>query len=88
MGPDQLSLPPKLWRGFEVLAGEDGPTWLFAVLEPHEVFRGKDPYWAPYVISAAGCTGYEADASGKIVKTPEGFADLEKTLLERIGSRE
>ena len=85
---DLISLPPKLWRGFEVLPGEEGTAWLFAVLEPHEVFKGKDPYWAPYVITAAERMGYEADETGKMVKTPEGFADLGEKILERIGSRE
>ena len=85
---DLISLPPKLWRGFEVLPGQEGTAWLFAVLEPHEVFKGKDPYWAPYVVSAAERMGYEADASGKMVKVPDGFDALGQDILKRIGSYE
>lgn len=84
---DLISLPPKLWRGFEVLPGEDGPAWLFAVLEAHDVFKFKDPYWSPYVIKAAERVGYVADETGKMVKTPENVSDLENELLERIKSQ-
>ena len=84
---DLISLPPKLWRGFEVAEGEEGPAWLFAVLEPHDVFAFKDPYWAPYVIKAAERHGYRADAAGKMTEVPAGFAELEREILERIGSR-
>ncbi len=83
---DLISLPPKLWRGFEVAEGEDGPAWLFAVLEPHDVFAFKDPYWSPYVVKAAERQGYVADESGKMVKTPDDAAALEQEILKRIGS--
>jgi len=85
---DLISLPAGLWRGFEVLPGQEGCAWLFAVLEPHDVFASKDPYWSPYVVKAARERGYEADPSGKMVKVPEGFGALEQEILRRIGSRE
>ena len=85
---DFITLPARLWRGFEVLPGQDGPTWLFAVLEPHDVFAFKDPYWVPFVVKAAEELGYEADEAGKRVKTPPERARLEREILERIKSRE
>lgn len=84
---DLISLPPKLWRGFEVLPGEDGPAWLFAVLETHDVFTFKDPHWSPYVIRAAERLGYAADETGKMVKLPPDAEALEREILGRIGSR-
>ena len=83
---DLISLPPKLWRGFEVAEDADGPAWLFAVLEPHDVFAFKDPYWAPYVVSAAERRGYVADESGRMVERGADAAEVEREILERIGS--
>jgi hypothetical protein len=85
---DLISLPPKLWRGFEVAEDADGPAWLFAVLEPHDAFTFKDPYWSPYVVSAAERIGYKADESGKLVETPDNFDELGQELLDRIKSVE
>lgn len=85
---DFISLPPKLWRGFEVLPGETGTAWMSAVLDPHDVFTFKDPYWSPYVARAAAEMGYEADDTGKMVQLPDDHAKREQEVLERIGSRE
>ncbi|MEM7737486.1 MAG: cupin domain-containing protein [Deinococcota bacterium] len=85
---DLISLPPKLWRGFEVAEDADGPAWMFAVLEPHDVFAFKDPYWSPYVVSAADRIGYKADESGKLVETPDSFDALGQELIDRIQSTE
>lgn len=85
---DLISLPPKLWRGFEVLPSEKGTAWLFAVLDPHDVFAFKDPYWAPYVARAADGMGYKADGTGKMVKVPDDNDHRAKEILERIGSHE
>lgn len=70
---DMISLPPGLWRGFENIAPEN--AWLLAVLDPHEVFTGKDPYWAPKVARAAAEHGFHADDSGKMVR-PENYEQV------------
>ena len=85
---DLISLPPKLWRGFELLESEAEPAWIFAVLDPHDVFTFKDPYWAPYVTRAAEGAGYEADETGKMIKVPEENAKNVAEILARIGSYE
>jgi len=85
---DFISLPPKLWRGFEVLPGEEGTAWMSAVLDPHDVFTFKDPYWSPFVTRAAAELGYEADDAGKMVRVPKDHELRESEVLERIGSRE
>ena len=85
---DLISLPPKLWRGFELLESETEPAWIFAVLDPHDAFTFKDPYWAPYVTRAAEGAGYEADETGKMVKVPEENAKNVAEILARIGSHE
>ncbi len=73
---DMISLPPGLWRGFENVSDE--PAWMFAVLEPHEVFAGKDPYWAPQVTRQAAQFGFQADESGKMVRPADYDAQREK----------
>lgn len=78
---DLISLPPGLWRGFENISDED--AWIFAVLEQHEVFNGKDPYWAPQVVRKAAEHGFHADQSGKMIK-PENFSALEKQMAEKL----
>ena len=85
---DFISLPPKLWRGFEVLPDQAGTAWMSAVLDPHDVFTFKDPYWSPYVTRAAEKMGYEADETGKMVRVPGDHEDREREVLERIGSHE
>lgn len=68
---DMISLPPGLWRGFENISAD--PAWMLAVLEPHEVFSGKDPYWAPQVTRQAAQAGFEADERGKMIR-PADYA--------------
>ena len=84
---DLISLPPKLWRGFEVLAGEEGEAWLLGILEPHQVFNSKDPYWAPEVIRAAAAEGFHADAYGKMIK-PKDYDEREQHLLQNLKAYE
>ena len=84
---DLISLPPKLWRGFEVLdsdtdnGGEEG--WILGILEEHKVFSGKDPYWAPQVIRQAAEKGFDADESGKMIK-PDHYEELERQMREKL----
>lgn len=70
---DLISLPPGVWRRFEVVGDSIG--WFFAVLEVHEVFEGKDPYWPPSVVRMAEEMGFHADESGKMVK-PDNYEEL------------
>ena len=79
---DYVTLPPRLWRGFEAV--DEGESWIFAVLEKHEVYGGKDPYWAPEVIEKAREHGFEADERGKMIK-PEHFAELEARMRGQFG---
>lgn len=65
---DAISLPAGVWRRFEVISDSIG--WFFAVLEQHEVFEGKDPYWPPKVVNLAEEVGFKADEQGKMVKPP------------------
>jgi quercetin dioxygenase-like cupin family protein len=78
---DLISFPPGLYRGFENI--DDQPAWCFAVLEQHEVFAGKDPYWSPKVIRAAREMGFQSDDNGKMVK-PANFAQLNAEMLEKM----
>lgn len=78
---DLISFPPGLWRGFENIAAE--PAWCFAVLEQHEVFEGKDPYWSPKVIRKAAEYGFQSDADGRMHK-PDNFDALNAQLLEEM----
>jgi hypothetical protein len=80
---DLISLPPKLWRGFEVVKGEEGEAWIFAVLEQHKVFEGKDPYWAPQISKLAAEHGFHADDKGKMIK-PENYKELEQAMLQKL----
>lgn len=80
---DMISLPPGVWRRFEVCSDSIG--WFFAVLEQHEVFKGKDPYWPPTVIKRAEAMGFSADERGQMVK-PDNYDQLNQeqynTLLK------
>ena len=87
---DMISLPPGMYRSFEYSGDEIG--WIYAVLESHEVFEGKDPYWAPQIEQQAQAIGYEADAKGKMVHPPDYEAQktaqneyLLKTFRDRTG---
>ena len=87
---DMISLPPGMYRSFEYTGEEIG--WIYAVLESHEVFEGKDPYWSPQIEDEASAIGYEADERGKMVHPPNYEAQkaaqsefLLKTFRERAG---
>jgi quercetin dioxygenase-like cupin family protein len=81
---DWISLPAGLWRGFENISEED--AWLVGVLEPHDVFTGKDPHWSSDVVEKAGNYGFEADEKGKMIK-PGNYeqivVQLKNTLLHK-----
>jgi hypothetical protein len=78
---DLISFPPGLWRGFENIS--DQPAWCFAVLEQHDVFGGKDPYWSPRIIRKAKEYGFESDENGRMMK-PANFEELNARLLEEM----
>ncbi|WP_252312223.1 cupin domain-containing protein [Sinobaca sp. H24] len=78
---DLITLPPGLYRGLENVGEEE--AWLFAVLEQHEVFEGKDPYWAPEVVRKASEYGFDADDKGKMI-APDNFKQLEKEMAEKL----
>lgn len=78
---DLITLPPGLYRGFEVAGKKVG--WFFAVLDPHPVFRSKDPIWAPQVERLAAAHGFRSDEHGKMVP-PEGYAELREKLRRQL----
>lgn len=78
---DMITLPPGLYRGFEVAGKKVG--WFFAVLDPHPVFLNKDPYWAPEVERRASEHGFRANKQGKMVK-PKNYAALREQMLEQL----
>lgn len=78
---DLISLPPGLWRGFENVSGED--AWLLGILEEHSAFTSKDPYWSHSVIEQARENGFEADASGKMIR-PDNFAELNEQMRRKL----
>ena len=78
---DMITLPPGLYRGFEVAGKKVG--WFFAVLDPHPVFLSKDPYWAPQVERRATEYGFRADENGKMIK-PDNYAELREQMLEQL----
>jgi quercetin dioxygenase-like cupin family protein len=78
---DSISLPMHVWRGFENIS--DTPAWCFAVLDPHDVFRSKDPYWSERVVQAAAKLGFQADSSGRMVK-PEDYEERKKKLKKKL----
>jgi mannose-6-phosphate isomerase-like protein (cupin superfamily) len=78
---DMITLPPGLYRGFEV-AGET-VGWFFAVLDPHPVFLSKDPYWAPQFERDAAEHGFRADDQGKMIK-PENYAMLREKMKQQL----
>lgn len=78
---DTISLPAGLWRRFENIS--DDPGWFYAVLESHDVFEGKDPYWAASVVEEAERRGLHADARGKMIR-PDNFEALEREMLHML----
>ena len=78
---DMISLPPGMWRRFEYIGDEIG--WFFAVLESHQVFEGKDPYWPPKVVQEAEEAGFAANEAGKMVK-PENYDDLQVSQYQML----
>jgi len=87
LGPwDYISLPPDLYRGFEVARDETEEAWLFAVLEEHSVFQSKDPIWSPQVIRRAAEHGFDADDAGKMIK-PTNYGELRDQMLEKLDGR-
>jgi quercetin dioxygenase-like cupin family protein len=82
---DIITLPPGLYRGFEVAGKKVG--WFFAVLDPHPVFRSKDPIWAPQVERLAEEHGFRSDENGKMVP-PAGYAELRDTLRQQLEALE
>jgi quercetin dioxygenase-like cupin family protein len=78
---DMISLPPGIYRGFEVTSKK--PGWWFAVLDPHPVFLNKDPIWSPYIERMAEKVGFRADATGKMVK-PANYDKIRKKLEQHL----
>lgn len=78
---DVISLPPGLWRGFENVSDQE--AWLLGILEPHEVFTGKDPYWSQHVIQEAKAHGFEADEQGRMIK-PANYEELRQSVAEEL----
>ena len=82
IGPwDMISLPPGLWRSFENAGEKD--AWCFAVLEPHEAYAGRDPYWPEWLIEQARDQGLEVDDKGKMVKPPN-FGELRDEVEAKL----
>ena len=77
---DQITIPPGLYRGFECVGKRAG--WFYAVLDPHPVFKSKDPVWAPNVEQAAKL-GFKSNSSGKMVK-PKNYLDVRKKLTTKL----
>jgi quercetin dioxygenase-like cupin family protein len=81
---DIISFPPGLYRRFENASEENALG--FAVLDPHEVFEGKDPIWPAWMVEKAAEAGLAADDTGRMVK-PDNFAELEAEVTARITRR-
>jgi quercetin dioxygenase-like cupin family protein len=80
---DIISFPPHLYRRFE--NASDANAIGFAVLDPHEVFTGKDPIWPAWMVARARAAGLAADEHGRMVK-PDDFAALEARVTAKINS--
>jgi quercetin dioxygenase-like cupin family protein len=78
---DAISFPPGLWRRFENTSDEN--AWGFAVLDPHDHFRGADPQWPEWMVRAAEEHGLRTDEHGKMVK-PENFSEIQQDIMEKI----
>jgi quercetin dioxygenase-like cupin family protein len=81
---DIISFPPQLYRRFENASEENAIG--FAVLDPHEVFTGKDPIWPGWMVEQAAAAGLAADEHGRMIK-PDGFAELEARVTAKINPR-
>jgi hypothetical protein len=77
---DQITLPPGLYRGFESL---EPLSVTYAVLDPHQVFTGKDPYWPNHVVQQAAAAGFQADERGKMVQ-PAHYAQVRDSLKAKL----
>ena len=85
LGPwDMISFPPGLYRRFENASEENAVG--FAVLDPHEVFEGKDPIWPQWMVDKAARPASAADDKGRMVK-PDDFAALEAGITAKIHRR-
>jgi quercetin dioxygenase-like cupin family protein len=81
---DVISFPPQLYRRFENASEENAIG--FAVLDPHDVFTGKDPIWPAWMVEQAAAAGLAADERGRMIK-PDGFAELEARVTAKITRR-
>jgi quercetin dioxygenase-like cupin family protein len=78
---DLISLPPGLWRGFENIADQD--AWLLGILEEHNVFTSKDPYWSQVVVEQAQKYGFMADESGRMIR-PDNYQQINEQLRRKL----
>jgi quercetin dioxygenase-like cupin family protein len=78
---DVISFPPHLYRRFENASEENAVG--FAVLDPHEVFTGRDPIWPDWMVARAAEAGLAADERGRMVKPPD-FAEIEAETTAKI----
>lgn len=81
---DFISCPPHLWRGFENTADED--AYGFAVLDPHDQYRAKDPYWSRFVVDEARDHGLQVDDHGKMIK-PDNFAEIREEMRKKLAPK-
>lgn len=78
---DTISLPAGLWRRFENISDEAG--WFYAVLEQHDVFEGKDPYWPQSVVKDAEMYGFKANEQGKMIK-PQNYEAQKQDMKNKL----
>ena len=52
-------------------------------LDPHDVYRSKDPYWSERIVKEAAQLGFQADSSGRMVK-PEDYAQRKAKLGAKL----
>lgn len=78
---DMISMPPGTWRSFENIA--DTPAFCFAVLEQHEVFAHKDPYWGTEVVHQAAALGFAATSKGEMIK-PANYGEIEQQITASL----
>lgn len=84
VGPwDYVTLPPDLYRGFEVAADETEEAWLFAVLEEHRAFQSKDPIWSPQIVRQAAEYGFDADDTGRMI-APANYREVRDRLRAEL----